>query len=202
MKVAIIDYDTGNLGSIANLCENLGYSACITSSPLEISNSDKVILPGVGSFDFGISSLHRLNLVKSLQEHAIEKKKPFLGICLGMQLITKSSEEGTLDGLGWIPAITKKMTPKDLRIPHMGWRKIQAQPWSKLLRDTPIDNRFYFAHSFCVKCEDESISSSTTEYDEKFTCSVEQDNIFATQFHPEKSQKNGINLFEKFLSMT
>lgn len=199
--IVIVDYGVGNLGSILNMLKKAGAEAVIASDPESISQAKKLILPGVGSFDFGMQQLNNSGLTPILNKKILEEKTPILGICLGMQLFTKSSEEGHQAGLGWIDAETVKFKIKPeskLKIPHMGWNNILLKKRSKLLEHLPEDPRYYFVHSYHVQCNNVSDVLVTAEYGYEFTCGVEKENILGVQFHPEKSHKFGLTLFENF----
>ncbi|MBN8696783.1 MAG: imidazole glycerol phosphate synthase subunit HisH [Bacteroidetes bacterium] len=199
--ITIIDYGIGNVGSIKNMLKKVGSKSQITSDLNEIKKADKLILPGVGSFDFGMTQLKNSNLISILNQKVLVEKKPILGICLGMQLLTKSSEEGKEAGLGWVDARTLKFKFEDdinLKVPHMGWNDIQIKKDSKLLRDLPIPSKFYFVHSYYVKCEDVSNTILSSTYGHEFTCGIEKENILGVQFHPEKSHKFGMKILKNF----
>ena len=200
--IAIIDYGVGNLGSIQNMCKRLQLDAEITSDISAIENADKIILPGVGSFDNGMENLNNSGLVPILNKLAIEDKKPILGICLGMQLLGKSSEEGTLSGLGWLDAETIRFKfdglNARLKIPHMGWNHVNIKNEDTIFMDMYPKARYYFVHSLYVKCNDPANVLATTNYGFDFHSAVQKDNIMGTQFHPEKSHKFGMKLLENF----
>lgn len=153
--IVVVDYGMGNLGSIANMIKKVGHKCIITSDLEEIKNATKLILPGVGSFDNGMSNLAELGMIEVLSQKVLIEKTPILGICLGMQLMTKSSEEGALAGLGWIDAQTKKFVSDTLKIPHMGWNIIKHQKNSHLFDELENEKRFYFVHSYYVSCNQE-----------------------------------------------
>ncbi|MBL7889954.1 MAG: imidazole glycerol phosphate synthase subunit HisH [Bacteroidia bacterium] len=199
--ITIIDYGIGNVGSIKNMLKKVGAKSQITGDLNEIEKADKLILPGVGSFDFGMTQLKNNNLTSILNQKVLVEKKPILGICLGMQLLTKGSEEGKEAGLGWINATTLKFKFEDdinLKVPHMGWNNIEIKKDSRLLRDLPIPSKFYFVHSYYVKCEDASNSILSSTYGHEFTCGIEKENILGVQFHPEKSHKFGMRILKNF----
>ena len=203
--IAIIDYGMGNVGSIRNMLLRIGASSCITSDPTEIRRADKLILPGVGAFDNAMSSLQRLDLVPLLKERVLGAKTPILGICLGMQLLSQRSEEGQLEGLGWIEAETVRFRfpPEDagLRLPHMGWNAISVRRPSPILDDLHDDSRFYFVHTYHVRCRDEASVLATTTYGIEFHSAVINGNIMGTQFHPEKSHKFGLRILSNFVKL-
>jgi glutamine amidotransferase len=199
--IVIIDYGLGNLASVLNMFKKIGVKDVVVSRDENIiSKADKLLLPGVGAFDAGMGSLEQTGLIPLLNQKALVEKVPVLGICLGMQLLTKQSEEGVKPGLGWIDAETIKfnLDPSlKLKVPHMGWDYIKVNRQNSLIAmDTK--NRFYFVHSYHVKCFDDTQSLATSHFGTDFTCMVNKDNIFGTQFHPEKSLKFGMKLLENF----
>jgi len=202
--ITIIDYKTGNLGSIQNILKRIGEESVVTSDKKTIATATKIILPGVGAFDTGMRNLSELDLVDILNKKVIEEKIPVLGICLGMQLLSSGSEEGSLKGLGWINASTVRFkfeNSLEYKIPHMGWNFITQHKKSKLLDNMYSDPRFYFVHSYFFKAKDpEDILTSTT-YEKEFTSSVERGNILGVQFHPEKSHKFGMKLLKNFVDL-
>lgn len=199
--IVIIDYGLGNLASVLNMFKKAGVKdVCISASEDVIAKASKILLPGVGAFDGGMNNLEASGLIPVLNEKALNEKVPVLGICLGMQLLSKKSEEGIKSGLGWIDAETVKFNldpALKLKVPHMGWNYIQVNKPNPLV-DINSKSRFYFVHSYHVRCENESQSLATCHYGEHFTCMVNKDNIFGTQFHPEKSLKFGMKLLENF----
>ena len=200
--IVIIDYGMGNLGSIHNMLNRIGAPSEITSDPRKIGLADKLILPGVGAFDRAVQSLNRLDLLPVLNERVLDRKVPILGICLGMQLLSLRSEEGELPGLGWIDAETVRFAFEGenaaLKIPHMGWNTIEVRRSSPILDDRHEDSRFYFVHSYHVRCADEANVLATTRYGIEFHAAVIRGNIMGTQFHPEKSHKFGLKLLKNF----
>ncbi|MDX4048466.1 imidazole glycerol phosphate synthase subunit HisH [Aliarcobacter skirrowii] len=200
--IAILDYGIGNLKSIYNMFKKVGVESIITSDIETIKKADKYLLPGVGSFDHGINSLKNAPFFEILEKEVLENKKPILGICLGMQLLTNSSEEGKEKGLGWIDASAIKfdLDDKSLSIPHMGWNKTNPTNTNDIFKNLE-DNRFYFVHSYHVVCNDEKNILATANYGKTFTCSIYKDNIYGVQFHPEKSHKFGMQLLKNFGDM-
>lgn len=203
--IAIIDYNVGNVGSIENILKKIGSEVVITSELSVLRKATKLILPGVGSFDYGMKNLHELGIIDVLKEKVLNSGTPLLGICLGMQLLTEGSEEGSLTGLGFFKAHTKRIPARwgsqKLNIPHMGWNYVQAIEGAKLFQNSVEDMRFYFVHSYYVECEDKSDIIGTTEYGDWFTSAIGRDKIFGVQFHPEKSHKYGMNLLRNFAEM-
>lgn len=197
--IAIVDYGMGNLGSIVNMIKKTGHECVITSSCIEINNADKLILPGVGSFDAGIINIQQLGIMDALNNKVLVEKTPILGICLGMQLMTNGSEEGVREGFGWIKADTKKFISNTFKIPHMGWNTINHTKDSKIFSEIEHEKRFYFVHGYYVDCHNNQDTLTTTSYINEFTSSFEKDNIVGVQFHPEKSHKFGMNLIKNFI---
>jgi imidazole glycerol-phosphate synthase subunit HisH len=204
-STVIIDYGMGNIGSITNIIRYTGGRSIASSDPEIISNADRLILPGVGSFDNGIKSLSGLGLVDAIR-YAVEKNgSSVLGICLGMQLMLESSEEGFLKGLGLVPGKVCRFNPEGgklkIRIPHMGWNQLEVMRQSRLFKlDDPLQ-RFYFVHSYFVECGDKNDIVGQTCYGNKFTSAFEKNNIIGVQFHPEKSHHFGMTLFRRFLEI-
>jgi glutamine amidotransferase len=200
--ITIIDYKTGNLGSIQNILKRIGEDSVITSDKDIIEKATKIILPGVGAFDTGMRNLLELDLVDILNKKVIAEKIPVLGICLGMQLLSNGSEEGSLHGLGWIDAETLRFRFRDTveyKIPHMGWNFIRQHKDSKLFTDMYSDPRFYFVHSYFFRANIEKDILLSTTYEIEFTSGVEKGNILGVQFHPEKSHKFGMKLLKNFV---
>ena len=198
--IQIIDYGLGNTGSIFNMLKKIGVESEIVDNPIKLNDGSKYILPGVGSFDNGMKLLKNNNWIEKLNELIILKKNPILGICLGMQLMTKSSEEGIIPGLSWIDADVKKFSFKDnnLKIPHMGWNNVNPIKNNKLFYKLNNQSRFYHVHSYYVLLNDSSNEIALTNYSKEFTSSFQKDNIFGVQFHPEKSHKYGMQLLSNF----
>ena len=202
--ITIIDYGMGNLGSVKNMFKKIGETALISSDKEDIRNATKILLPGVGAFDNAMKNLDDLGLIEIIKEKVLVDKTPIMGICLGMQLLTRGSEEGKLEGFGFIDAYAKKFDfssfDNSLPIPHMGWNKVFLQKESKLLQEgEERENRFYFVHSYAVNCEDREDILTTTNYGYEFVSSFEKNNIIGCQFHPEKSHKFGMKLFKNFV---
>jgi len=194
----------GNLGSVQNMLKRIGVKSIISSDINEIEKAEKILLPGVGAFDAAISKIDELNLRPVLTYMAKEKKVPFLGICLGMQLLTESSEEGVLKGLNFVPAKTIKFKfseNSNLKIPHMGWNLVTKKTESVLTKNFTDEFRFYFVHSYHVKCDSPINSILTTNYGYEFDSAVQNENVFGAQFHPEKSHKYGMQLLSNFANI-
>ena len=198
--IVIVDYGMGNLGSVSNMFKRIGVKSIISSNKLEIENADKLILPGVGAFDNAMKKLNEQNLVELLNYKVLELKTPILGICLGMQLLTNHSEEGIEKGLGYIDADAKKFSfeSNNLKVPHMGWNTVIHATPSKLTKDLPMEPRFYFVHSYAVHVRKPENSILKTSYGYEFDSAIQKENIMGAQFHPEKSHKFGMKLFENF----
>jgi len=199
-KVIIIDYRMGNVASVEKAFRKFGVKTSVSRRIREIEESDFLVLPGVGAFGDGINNLRFLGLVEVLDHRVIKEKVPLLGICLGMQLLGQEGREfGVNNGLGWIRGAAVKLETKNLRLPHVGWNEIQPVGNSGLLQDLP-DKNFYFVHSYHLKIDEPEIITSYCRYGEKFASSIQKGNIFATQFHPEKSQSAGLKILENFLN--
>ena len=202
--LAIVDYGMGNLNSVKKKLDRLKTTASITSNPKDIIKADKIILVGVGHFAKAMKNIKELNLLDTLNEVAIIKKKPVLGICLGMQLMANDSEEGNSEGLGWLDANVRKMQVDDtlrFKIPHTGWNKITQSKKSHLMKGIPESSEFYFVHSYHLMSNETSNILNETEYCFKFTSAIEKDNIFGVQYHPEKSHDVGEVLLKNFISL-
>lgn len=204
--IVVVDYGVGNLGSILNMLRYLKIDSMISSKISDIESAEKLILPGVGAFDDGMKKLHDADIISTLQKKVMNQKTPILGICLGMQLFTKKSEEGTTQGLGWIDAETKRFRfnglNTKLKIPHMGWNTVKIHDASTMYKGMDEEVRFYFVHSYYVQCHNPKNIITTTPYGIEFTSSLQSNNIYGVQFHPEKSHKFGMKLFKNFAEMT
>jgi len=204
-KIVIIDYNMGNLRSVQKAFEKVGCDAIITNESDVIKSADKIVLPGVGAFKDGMKHLKELGLIDILNNEVIKNKKPFLGVCLGMQLIAKKSyEKGETEGLGWIDAEVVKFdfsnSLKSFKVPHVGWNNVNFQNPNVLYKGISNNSDFYFVHSYHFK-SNENISTSLTDYGLDFVSSVNKNNIYAFQFHPEKSQTVGLKILENFVNL-
>jgi glutamine amidotransferase len=202
VKIAIIDYGLGNLRSVYGAVEKLGHRAIITNDISEIEEADKLILPGVGAFGDGMNNLTNLGLIEPLTKLVIDEEKPILAICLGFQLLAKKSHEfGQHKGLGWIDAVVKIFNTHNsgLRVPHVGWNDLLMTKDCVLWENIPENTLFYYVHSFYVDCKSDVIVVGECKYGVNFTSAIKQNNIYGTQFHPEKSQYYGLELLKNFI---
>lgn len=200
MTIAIVKYGMGNVASVQKVLKKLGYTSIITDNPLEIKKADLILLPGVGSFKKGMENLNASGLVSLLTEEVVSNKKPFIGICLGMQLVaTYGNEPEKVSGLGWIDGeVVKIESPKNLRIPHLGWNTINATHPDGLYASFNQKD-YYFIHSYHFKAANPEEVTFTVNYDENMVAALQKDNIYAMQFHPEKSQEAGMGLLKKII---
>ncbi|MCJ7633728.1 imidazole glycerol phosphate synthase subunit HisH [Candidatus Bathyarchaeota archaeon] len=203
--IVVIDYKMGNIGSIINMIKKAGGEVKFSSELDQIENAEKLILPGVGSFDAGMQNLTKLGLIGILRKKVLKDKIPILGVCLGMQLFMERSEEGILPGLGFINGSTVKFKfdekNANLRIPHMGWDSVEVRKESPLFSSMYENPVFYFVHSYHVVCNNVEDVLSTTNYGYDFVSSLQRKNIFGTQFHPEKSHKYGLKMLQNFIEL-
>jgi glutamine amidotransferase len=203
-RVLIIDYGMGNLRSVYNKFKRMGVECIISSNKADIESADKLVLPGVGHFKSGMDNLQKLHLIDILNKKVIEQKTPTLGICLGTQLFCSSSEEGNSTGLGWIDAEVVKFRVSDrikYKVPHMGWNDVTVTNSNALDKVINSGEKFYFVHSYHLKCNDSADIWMTTEYDYEFVSAVHRGNLYGTQFHPEKSHDVGYALLKKFTEL-
>lgn len=200
--IGIIDYDAGNIKSVEKALHFLGEETVVTRDPVLLKKADKVILPGVGSFGDAMENLHKFGLVSVIQK-IIEEGVPFLGICLGLQLLFESSEESPgVKGLGILKGKIKKIPPKEgLKIPHMGWNSLTLTNHGRLFDGLPENPYVYFVHSYYLEAEEPEIVKAVTEYSTCIHASVEKNNVFACQFHPEKSSRTGLKILENFAKL-
>ncbi|MCI3922711.1 imidazole glycerol phosphate synthase subunit HisH [Paenibacillus sp. TRM 82003] len=199
--IAVIDYGMGNVNSIVNMFKKIGVASMLASSVDQIQRADKLVLPGVGSFDAGMRKLQQSGLVDAIKKHALLDNKPLMGICLGMQMLGKRSEEGTEDGLSLIPFENKRFSfgdRKDLKIPHMGWDFVKISKNDPVVTNFDSEQRYYFVHSYHAVCELEENVLMRCDYGYSFAAAVNHCNIYGFQFHPEKSHKFGMALLDNF----
>jgi len=201
--ISIIDYGVGNVASVLNMVKHVGGEANIISSPQDLESATKLIFPGIGSFDYAVQCLQNNNWINALNSTVLERKIPILGICLGMQLMCKYSEEGILTGLGWIDAQVKRFTAgqEKLKIPHMGWNHVEVVSDNPLVINEEPNQRFYFVHSYYVECNTENDVILKSRYGINFVAGFQHKNIFGVQFHPEKSHRYGKQLIKQFLEV-
>jgi glutamine amidotransferase len=203
--IGIIDYGLGNVRAFANVYKILNIPAIIVKQPGELKNVNKVILPGVGAFDYAMKKLERSGLKPLLDEIVLVHRVPVLGICVGMQMLARSSEEGILPGLGWVDGDVKRFNPSSLRhsmrVPHMGWNNIKPLKLNSLLQGLDFDARFYFLHSYYFQSHRSDDVIAVTDYCGEFACAVNSGNIYGVQFHPEKSHQWGIRLLDNFAKL-
>jgi glutamine amidotransferase len=205
MKVAIIDYGMGNLHSVEKAFESVGAQVKVTSNPQDLAWAEGIVLPGVGSFAQGMQHLKALNMLPALQEAVLHQKKPFLGICLGMQLAAKRGDEyGPTDGLGWFDADVKALLrpTKEIKIPHMGWNDVAFKEDMPLLKGLKSPSTFYFVHSYHWVPNANDAAIATCEHGQEFVAALSRGNIHLVQFHPEKSQDKGLQVLENFCSLS
>ena len=208
MNVTIVDYKSGNISSVINSFKEVAKSKVkieVTSDLKKISSSDKVVLPGQGSFKSCIDALNTINgLVETLNDFALNNKKPLLGICVGLQMFADVGyEETETKGLSWISGKVSKINNQNgkYKLPHIGWNEVNIIKDSKIFKNVENNSHMYFVHSYEFIPNDKSVISATTEYSSNHVCAVEEENIFGTQFHPEKSDKTGLKIIENFISL-
>lgn len=203
-KVAIVDYEMGNIDSVARAVEECGAIAVVTDAPRDFAEASNIILPGVGAFSEGMCNLRRKGLDEILNEQVLGKKIPLLGICLGMQLLAERGfEGGETRGLGWISGKVERLKPDtpDIKIPHVGWNEVHFFKHSPIFEGIPSRKDFYFVHSYHMVCRNDDNIIATTPYCRGFISAVCKENIFGVQFHPEKSQRFGLKLINNFFSL-
>ena len=205
-RIIVIDYGMGNIGSILNILKKVGVHAAASKGPEDVLSANKLILPGVGAFDEAIKNLHTMDYIDVLNKKVLVEKTPILGICLGLQLFCRGSEEGHEPGLGWLDAKAVRFRFEDTKyqrkIPHMGWNTVHVCQKSPLFPNLDEEHRFYFVHSFHVQCNNPSDILTCTHYGSEFTSAVCHENIVGTQFHPEKSHRFGLAFFQAFATWT
>ncbi len=200
--INIINYGSGNVRAIGNIYDQLNIPYNIAYSPNDIKDCTHIILPGVGSFDETMKTLRNSGFISPLNDLVLEKKIPVLGICVGMQILSNGSDEGVMEGLGWIKGKVKIFDKNKIlekpKLPHLGWNSIEIKKESKLFQNVDIEEGFYFIHSYYFECKNKVDILTSTIYGGEFSSSVNNENIFGTQFHPEKSHGNGINVLKNF----
>jgi imidazole glycerol-phosphate synthase subunit HisH len=203
VKIVIVDCREGNVNSVQKMMAMIDPGTVVASSPADIAAADKLILPGIGHFQKAMEALNKYRLLEPLHEAVLIRKKPILGICLGMHIMARTSEEGNSVGLGWMEGevVRFKSIPSSLKIPHMGWNTIEWTKHSRLMQDIPSGTEFYFAHSYHWKTAQQTEVLSETEYGLRFPSAVEKENIFGVQFHPEKSHDAGLQLLRNFAAL-
>ncbi|MDH3236914.1 MAG: imidazole glycerol phosphate synthase subunit HisH [Deltaproteobacteria bacterium] len=200
--VGVIDYRMGNLKSVANAFAHIGADVRIIKDPEQLVDVEKIVLPGVGAFGDGIANLRALGFLPFMEREVFQRSKPFMGICLGLQLLAKTGwEHGRNKGLGWIPGVVRILAPSDerLRVPHIGWNEVVFRPGERLFEGLGDRKDFYFVHSYHFVPEDPSVVTGECNYGESIVASIRKDNIAAVQYHPEKSHKSGIKVLENFV---
>jgi len=200
ISIGIVDYNAGNIQSVINALDYLGVQNQLVSDPEVLAQFDGLIIPGVGSFDDAMNSLSNRGLVDGL--NSVKNTLPILGICLGMQLLCSSSEEGNKPGLGWVDARVKSISvdSQKIKVPHMGWNQV-SEPFNPLFNRIPDETDFYFVHSYCVVTDDASLTTAHSQHGEEFVCAFSKGDIFGVQFHPEKSQDHGLTLLQNFVEV-
>jgi len=200
--IVIVDYGMGNLGSMANMFKKIGAQARISNDRDTVRSADKLVLPGIGAFDTGMTNLENRGLIPILRERVIDQGVPLLGVCLGMQLLAESSEEGSMPGLGWLRARCIRFRSDEadgaLKVPHMGWNTVAERRQHWAFANSEPDQRFYFVHSYFVDCRDGEDVLGETHYGRNFASVVQRNNILGVQFHPEKSHTFGMTLLKRF----
>lgn len=200
--IVIVDYGVGNLSSVSNMLRKAGGDVTVSRDPGEILAADKLLLPGVGHFDYGMKMLNASGLREALDRYALELRRPVLGICLGAQILGRRSEEGEAPGLGWIDMECHRFEAMPgIRVPHMGWNQITRKKPSPLLDHMAEDARFYFVHSYRMSCAQSDDVLATATHGVEFVCAVQRANIIGTQFHPEKSLRHGLALMRSFVEL-
>jgi glutamine amidotransferase len=202
--ISVVDYGVANLGSMLNMLRKVGAAAELVGTPEALARATKIVLPGIGAFDHGMAALAERGLVEALRHMALEEGIPFLGVCLGMQMLGLGSEEGSREGLGLIPMRCERFRLPEgsrLKVPHMGWSAISPRRTSPLLADLEDGARFYFVHSYHAVCEREADALATSRYGSEFVAVVEHGSIRGVQFHPEKSHRYGMALLRNFASL-
>jgi glutamine amidotransferase len=201
--ITILDYGMGNIGSLINMFGQIGEEVLVATNESEVLNARKLVLPGVGSFKAAMQKINEMSgMREALDIKAFKHQIPILGVCLGMQLLTESSQEGPAEGLGWIPGTTKKFEKiGEIKIPHMGWNEVKVVQKNRFTESIDDDSKFYFVHSYYVEVHDKQNSLLVTEHGLRFDSAIIRENILGVQFHPEKSHKHGMKLLESFAKL-
>ena len=199
IKLVVIDYESGNLRSVAKALESIGVSPIVTGDASQIASADAVVLPGVGSGPAAMDALRQRNLVEPIRE-CVASGRPFLGVCLGLQLLLDRTEEGGADCLGWVAGRVRRL-PDGLKVPHMGWNSVRFKREHPVFKGIPQDSHFYFVHSYYAAPDDETWVAGTTDYGVSFCSIYAKDNVVATQFHPEKSGRMGLRIYQNFVTL-
>lgn len=203
--ISIVDYGLGNIQAIANIYKRLDVPAAFATTAGDLEKAERIILPGVGAFDWAMARLNESGMRDTLDRLVVEARKPVLGICVGMQMMAKQSDEGSSDGLGWVDADVRRFDPAlrnaDIHLPHMGWNDVQPRPGDALFTGLETDARFYFLHSYYFAPRAAEDILAETDYGGAFACAVRRDNVMGVQFHPEKSHHWGIQLLKNFAEL-
>lgn len=203
--IAIIDYGVGNIKAFSNIYKNLNIVFTIAKCVEDLEDATKIILPGVGSFDYAMERLQKSGMQEPLNELVLKRKLPVLGVCVGMQMLANKSDEGKLSGLGWIDGVVKKFdqskVDEKVPLPHMGWNNVKPIANNNLFQDSDIESRFYFLHSYYFAPHNEDNVLAVTDYNGPYASAVRSENVFGVQFHPEKSHQNGIQLLKNFANL-
>lgn len=203
--IAIIDYGVGNIKAFSNIYKNLNIVFTIAKCVEDLEDATKIILPGVGSFDYAMERLQKSGMQEPLNELVLKRKLPVLGVCVGMQMLANKSDEGKLSGLGWIDGVVKKFdqskVDEKVPLPHMGWNNVKPIANNNLFQDSDIESRFYFLHSYYFAPHSEDNVLAVTDYNGPYASAVRSENVFGVQFHPEKSHQNGIQLLKNFANL-
>ncbi len=200
--VCIVDYGSGNVQSVYNIFKNLHSTVIVSNAPEDLNKATHIVLPGVGAFGTAMEKLQKLLLIPLLEKEVLKQRKPFLGICVGMQILAEQGfEYGTFKGLGWIPGVVKKIEAPGLLLPHVGWNNFKIPNPTPLLAGISEEMDFYFVNSFCFEAQDSKCVNAVCFYGQEFPAVISRDNMMGVQFHPEKSQKAGKILIRNFLNM-